>query len=146
LSIAATDDRATNDLVFRQASKQKIPVNVVDDPGHSSFIVPSLVDRGDLLLAISTSGQSPALAKALRRKLQRDIAPEYASWVKLLGALRTKILSSGFSQKRNQIIFRKLVEEDFLSLIRKKGHRALEARLRNILGPGFSLKESRLSR
>jgi precorrin-2 dehydrogenase/sirohydrochlorin ferrochelatase len=146
LSIAATDDRATNELVFRQAANQKIPVNVVDDPEHSSFIVPSLVDRGDLLLAISTSGQSPALARALRRKLQKDIGPEYASWVKLLGALRAEILSLGFGQKRNQKIFRKLVQEDFLSLIRKKDHRGLEARLRNIIGPGFSLKELRLSR
>jgi precorrin-2 dehydrogenase/sirohydrochlorin ferrochelatase len=146
LTIAATDDRATNELVFRRAANQKIPVNVVDDPEHSSFIVPSLVARGDLLLAISTSGQSPALASALRRKLQKDIGPEYASWVKLLGALRVKILSLGFGQKRNQKIFRKLVQEDFLSLIRKKDYRGLEARLRNMIGPGFSLKELGLSR
>jgi precorrin-2 dehydrogenase/sirohydrochlorin ferrochelatase len=146
LSIAATDDRATNELVFHQAANQKIPVNVVDDAEHSSFIFPSLVDRGDLLLAISTSGQSPALARALRRKLQKEIGPEYAFWVKLLGALRAKILSLGFGQKRNQAIFRKLVQEDFLSLIRKKDYRGLEARLRNMIGPGFSLKELRLSR
>jgi precorrin-2 dehydrogenase/sirohydrochlorin ferrochelatase len=91
LSIAATDDRVTNERVFRQALKLKIPVNIVDDPAHSSFIVPSLVERGELLLAISTSGQSPALAKVLRQKLQKEMGPEYSLLLKLLGAVRKKI-------------------------------------------------------
>jgi len=140
LSIAATDDRATNERVFLEASKQRIPINVVDDPAHSSFIVPSVVERGDLLLAISTSGQSPALARLLRQRLQKEFGPEYAFLLKLLGTLRGKILSWGFGQKHNQKIFRQLVREDFLSLIRKKDHRAVEARLKSILGPDFSLK------
>ena len=141
LAIAATDDRATNERVSRQASALKIPVNVVDDPAHSSFIVPSLVKRGDLLVAISTSGQSPALAKLLRQRLQKEIGPEYSSLLKLLGAVRTKVRSSGFSQKRNQRIFRKLVRNDLLSLIRKRDWQGLDTRIRSILGPGFSLKE-----
>jgi len=141
LAIAATDHRATNDRVSRQALGLKIPVNVVDDPVHSSFIVPSLVERGDLLVAISTSGQSPALAKLLRQRLQKEIGPEYSSLLKLLGAVRTKLRSFGFSQKRNQRIFRKLVRDDLLSLIRKRDWRGLDARVRFILGPGFSLKE-----
>jgi precorrin-2 dehydrogenase/sirohydrochlorin ferrochelatase len=141
LAIAATDDRAANERVFRQALGLKIPVNVVDDPAHSSFIVPSLVERGDLLLAISTSGQSPALAKLLRQRLQREIGPEYSSLLKLLGAARTKVRSFGYSQKRNQRIFRKLVRHDLLSLIRKRDWRGLDTRVGHILGPGFSLKE-----
>jgi precorrin-2 dehydrogenase/sirohydrochlorin ferrochelatase len=141
LAIAATDDRATNERVSRQALGLKIPVNVVDDPARSSFIVPSLVERGDLLVAISTSGQSPALAKLLRQRLQKEIGPEYSSLLKLLGAVRMKVRSLGFSQKRNQRIFRKLVRNDLLSLIRKQDWRGLESRIRSILGPGFSLKE-----
>jgi len=141
LTIAATDDRATNERVSRQALRLKIPVNVVDDPAHSSFIVPSLVEQGDLLVAISTSGQSPALAKLLRQRLQKEIGPEYSFLLKLLGAVRTKVQSFGFSQKRNQRIFRKLVREDLLSLIRKRDWWGLETRIRHILGPGFSLKE-----
>jgi len=144
LTIAATDDRATNERVFRRAFRLKIPVNVVDDPAHSSFIVPSLVEQGELLLAISTSGQSPALAKVLRQKLQKEIGPEYSFLLKLLGAVRKKILPVGWGQKRNQKIFRRLVQEDFLSLIRKNDRQGLETRLRSILGPGFSLKELRL--
>ena len=141
LAIAATDDRATNERVYRQALGLKIPVNVVDDPAQSSFIVPSLVERGDLLVAISTSGQSPALAKLMRQRLQREIGPEYSFLLKLLGAVRRKVRSFGFSQKRNQIIFRKLVRNDLLSLIRKRDWRGLDTRVRYILGPGFSLKE-----
>ena len=141
LAIAATDDRATNERVSRLAFGLKIPVNVVDDPAHSSFIVPSLVEQGDLLVAISTSGRSPALAKLLRQRLQKEIGPEYSSLLKLLGAVRTKVRSLGFSQKRNQIIFRKLVRNDLLSLIRKRDWRGLDTRVRYILGPGFSLKE-----
>ena len=146
LAIAATDDRATNERVYREAAERRIPVNLVDDPAHCSFIVPSLVERGDLLLAISTSGQSPALAKLLRQKLQKEIGPEYAFLLKLLGAVRKKILPRGFGQKDKQKIFRQLVREDLLSLIRKKDRRRMEARLRNILGPGFSLKELGLGR
>jgi len=141
LAIAATGDRGTNERVYHEASERRIPVNVVDDPSHCSFIVPSLVERGDLLVAISTSGQSPALAKWLRQKLQKEIGPEYAFILRILGAVRKKILSRGLGQKDNQKIFRQLVRENLLPLLRRKNHRGLESRLRIILGPGFSLKE-----
>ena len=141
LAIAATDDRRANERVFSQALRQKIPVNVVDDPAHSSFIVPSLVQKGDLLIAISTSGQSPALARALRQKLQKEIGAEYIYLLKLLGAVRKKILSLGLGQKRNQIIFRKLAGKDLLLLIRKNDYTGLENRMKTLLGSGFSLKE-----
>jgi precorrin-2 dehydrogenase/sirohydrochlorin ferrochelatase len=141
LGIAATDNRGTNERVFRQALGLKIPVNVVDDPARSSFIVPSVVEKGDLLLAISTSGQSPALAKLLRQKLQKEIGPEYSFLLRLLGAVRKKVLSFGFGQRRNQRIFRKLVGADLLSLIRQEDWRGLESRIREILGVGFTLQE-----
>jgi precorrin-2 dehydrogenase/sirohydrochlorin ferrochelatase len=146
LAIAATDDRRANERVFSQALRQKIPVNVVDDPAHSSFIVPSLVQKGDLLIAISTSGQSPALARALRQKLQKEIGAEYIYLLKLLGAVRKKILSLGVGQKRNQVIFRKLAGKDLLLLIRKNDYTGLENRMKTLLGSGFSLKELGLRR
>ena len=141
MAIAATDNRAINERVFFQAARQKIPVNVVDDPSHSSFIVPSLVERGDLLVAISTSGQSPALAKLLRQKLQKEIGPEYAFLLKLLGSVRRKILLQGLGQKYNQQIFRQLANDDLLSLIRKNDRQKIETCLRGTLGPGYSWKE-----
>jgi precorrin-2 dehydrogenase/sirohydrochlorin ferrochelatase len=141
LTIAATDDRAVNELVFQEATRNCIPVNVVDDPGHSSFIVPSLVKKRDLVVAISTSGKSPALARMLRQKLEKEIGPEYDRFLRLLGAVRKKLIPQGLGQRRNQKIFRKLVKEDLLSLIKGKNFRELNHRLAKILGPEFSLKE-----
>ncbi len=146
LVIAATNERQVNDRIFELAVRRRIPVNVVDDPAHSSFIVPSLVQRGDLLIAISTSGQSPALARALRRELQKEFGPEYIFFLKILGAVRKRILSLGMGQRHNQAIFRKLVDRSLLPFIRKKDTSGLESRLGTLLGEGFSLKELGLRR
>lgn len=141
LAIGATDDRSINERIFREAAAVRIPVNVVDDPAHSSFIVPSVVKKKDLLVAISTSGKSPALARVLRQKLEKEIGPEYEGFLKLLGRVREKLLPLGLGQPRNQKIFRKLVGEDLLPLIRGKKFRELNRRLAKVLGPGYSLKE-----
>jgi len=141
LAIGATGVRAVSERIFREAAEGRIPVNMVDDPAHSSFIVPSILKKKDLLVAISTSGKSPALARVLRQKLEKEIGPEYESFLKLLGRVRGKVLSLGLGQPRNQRIFRKLVGENLLPLIRGKKFRELNRRLASILGPGYSLKE-----
>jgi precorrin-2 dehydrogenase/sirohydrochlorin ferrochelatase len=141
LAIGATDDRSINERIFREAAAGRIPVNVVDDPAHSSFIVPSIVKKKALLVAISTSGKSPALARVLRQKLEKEIGPEYEGFLKLLGRVRAKLLPLGLGQSRNQKIFRKLVGEDLLPLIRGKKFRELNRRLAKVLGPGYSLKD-----
>lgn len=139
LTIAATDSRTTNERVFRHALEGRILVNIVDDPAHSSFIVPSIVDKRDLLVAISTSGRSPALARMLRRRLEKEIGPEYNLLLKLLAAIRKKIFSLGLGQGQNRRIFRQLMEEDLHVLIREKKFRELDGRLKATLGEGFSL-------
>jgi len=141
LVIAATDGRKTNERVFRQALEKGIPVNVVDDPAHSSFIVPSIVEKKDLVVAISTSGRSPALARFLRQKLAKEIGPEYAFLLEFLGALRGRIQCLGLGQTENQKIFRGLVKEDLLSLIKEKKFSDLNRHVKSVLGPGFSLRE-----
>ncbi len=141
LTIAATDDRTTNEQVFRHAVEGRILINVVDDPAHSSFIVPSIVEKRDLLVAISTSGRSPALAKMLRQKLEKEIGPEYGLLLKLLAAARKKVLRLGLEQRENQRIFRRLMKRDLPDLIREKKFRELDDRLKSTLGEGFSLSE-----
>jgi len=141
LAIAATDDRKINERVFREAAESRIPVNVVDDPAHSSFIVPSIVQKKDLLVAISTSGRSPALARLLRQKLEKEIGPEYLQFLQLMGKVRKKVIGLGFGQRQNQRIFRRLVREDLLPLIKEKKGRELDRRLGRVLGPGFSLRD-----
>ena len=93
------------------------------------------------MVAISTSGRSPALARVLRQRLEKEIGPEYALLLEILGALRKRILSLGWGQEENQKVFRGLVKEDLLSLIKEKKFSDLNHRLKSILGPGFSLSE-----
>ena len=144
LAVAATDHRPTNEKVFREASARKIPVNAVDDPVHCTFIVPAVISRGDILIAISTGGRSPALAKALRKKLEREVGGEYASLLKLIGAVRKSILPLGWGPMKNQKIYRRLLQEDVLDLLRRGNHKALGRLLREIIGPDFPLEEAGL--
>lgn len=88
--IGATDDREINRKISLLAKKQNILVNIVDDPELCSFIVPSIIKRGPLVVAISTSGRAPALAKALRLKLEKVITPRLGRLTEHLGELRKK--------------------------------------------------------
>jgi precorrin-2 dehydrogenase/sirohydrochlorin ferrochelatase len=144
LAVAATDHRPTNEKVFREASARRIPVNAVDDPVHCTFIVPAVISRGDILIAISTGGRSPALAKALRKKLEREVGGEYASLLKLIGAVRKSILPLGWGPLKNQKIYRRLLQEDVLDLLRRGNQAALGRLLRKIIGPDFPLEEAGL--
>jgi precorrin-2 dehydrogenase/sirohydrochlorin ferrochelatase len=88
LAIAATDDENVNRSVYNDAVESRIPVNVVDVPELCTFIVPSIVERGDLLIAISTSGKSPAMAKRIRRELEEKFGAEYGVVLELMGEMR----------------------------------------------------------
>lgn len=91
LVIATTDDAAVNRAVSQEAEAEGILVNVADDPDHCNFIVPSTLRRGDLVIGLSTGGQSPALAASLRRQLERDFGPEHSAFLELAGGLRGRV-------------------------------------------------------
>lgn len=88
LVIASTDDTAVNRAVYEDAAAAGIPVNVVDVPELCSFIVPAVVERGDLIIAVSTSGKSPATAKRIRKELQKQFGDEYGVMLGLMGEVR----------------------------------------------------------
>jgi len=92
LVIASTDDTKVNRAVYDDASAAGIPVNVVDVPELCSFIVPAVVERGDLILAVSTSGKSPAMAKRIRKELQKQFGDEYAVMLALMGEVRRLLM------------------------------------------------------
>ncbi len=94
LVVAATNSRAANEIIFRQAQQRKILCNAVDDPEHCDFYYPAVVKRGDLQVAISTGGHSPALAQRLRRELQDQFGAEYAGWLAQLGRKRQQLFAS----------------------------------------------------
>ena len=109
LVISATDDADTNKRVADDCLARNIPVNVVDEPDRCSFIVPSVMRRGDLCIAISTSGKSPLLARKIRERLEELFGPEYAEYLELMGTLRKKIIREVPDKQSRREIFECLV-------------------------------------
>jgi len=91
IAIAATDDPMVNMEVAREGRVRGVLTNVVDAPEHSDFIVPSLVRRGDISIAVSTGGKSPALARRIRTELEQSFASEYASLALLISEVRQEL-------------------------------------------------------
>ncbi|MFH1351629.1 MAG: bifunctional precorrin-2 dehydrogenase/sirohydrochlorin ferrochelatase [Pseudomonadota bacterium] len=115
--IAATDDPLLNRQVSEKTSSRGLLINAVDQPADCSFIVPSILRRGDLLVAVSTSGKSPAFAKKVREELEEQFGDEYGSFLALMGRLRGEILGKGLSQDENKRIFLELVNSHILDAI-----------------------------
>jgi len=97
IAVAATDNSQVNHQIAEDGRQWGVLVNVVDDPEASDFIMPSQFCRGDVVIAISTGGHSPALARKIRMELESYIGPEYDSLVQLLSQVRAELKKSGSS-------------------------------------------------
>jgi precorrin-2 dehydrogenase / sirohydrochlorin ferrochelatase len=133
--IAATNDKKLNHRVSESARKKGLLVNAVDQPEDCNFIVPSIIHRGDLVIAVSTSGKSPALAKKIRRELEDQFGEEYARFLIFMGRLRKEILARGHSQKENQVLFQAVVDSPLLDALAASDRKRIHTILREIL-PG----------
>lgn len=91
LAITATNDPAANAFVALAARARGVLVNAADDPAHCDFILPAVVSRGAVQVAVSTSGRSPALARHLRERLAEAVAPEYGELAELLAQVRAEL-------------------------------------------------------
>ena len=133
LVIAATDDPLVNRVVFKDAAAQNILVNVVDVPELCTFIVPSVVKRGPLVLGISTGGQSPMFAQKLRRQCEQCLTPAHGEFVRMLGAVRAQIKRQYAAIPQRKAVHRKLMDSKIFDLV--LAGKAVEARalLKNIL-------------
>ena len=89
--IASTDDSSVNALISKSAKKARIPVNVVDSPELSSFIMPSIVDRSPVIIAVSSAGRAPVLARIIRAKLETVIPSAYGVLAEIAGEYRQKV-------------------------------------------------------
>jgi precorrin-2 dehydrogenase / sirohydrochlorin ferrochelatase len=96
--VAATSSTELHEQIFEQATKRGVLCNIVDVPTLCDFYYPSVVQRGALQIAISTAGQSPALAQRLRKELEGQFGPEYEEWVAQLGKARDKIRSDSLDR------------------------------------------------
>ncbi len=97
VAIAATDDSDTNRRIVREAKNKTVLVNVVDDAENSDFIVPSCLRRGDVTIAVATAGRSPALARKIRTRLEKDFGEEYAALALLLDEVRAELKKKGIT-------------------------------------------------
>jgi len=95
LAVAATDDREANARVAADARERGVLVNAVDDPANCDFITPAVVRRGDIQVAVTTGGASPALARHLRQLLEKLLPPEYEALANLLAEARSELLRHG---------------------------------------------------
>ena len=118
--VASTDNASLNHWISQVAIKKGILINAVDQPSDCNFIVPAILRRGDLLIAVSTSGKSPALAKKVRQDLEDQFGPEYGTLLVIMGNLRKEILSRGLSQDENSRIFHDIVDSHILEAIRRE--------------------------
>jgi precorrin-2 dehydrogenase/sirohydrochlorin ferrochelatase len=108
LVFAATSDPVLNRKIASDARVRGLWCNMATDPEVGSFIVPSVVERGPLTIAISTAGLSPAVAKLVREKLDEQFGADWIAYLELMGRLRTEIQSKGLDSSENQDLFRKI--------------------------------------
>jgi precorrin-2 dehydrogenase/sirohydrochlorin ferrochelatase len=119
LVVAATSDVEVNHAIYREAQERGILCNVVDDPPHCDFYYPAVVRRGQLQIAISTAGLSPALAQRIRKQLEAEFPPAYGMWLENLGSRREALFSAGGDPElRRQHLHRLATPEAFLEFER----------------------------
>ena len=105
LVVTATDVPAVNRAVYLEATSKSILCNAVDDPPYCDFYFPSIVRRGDLQIAISTAGDSPALAQRLRKEINQALPMDTGAWLQQLGNLRREVLQlEPLNEQRKQLL------------------------------------------
>jgi precorrin-2 dehydrogenase/sirohydrochlorin ferrochelatase len=137
LVIGATDDPELNGKIGREAKERRILCNIADEPGECNFILPSLVCRGDLTIAVSTAGKSPALAKKIRLNLEEGFPEIYGPYLELLGQIRNEVLARNLSREENQKIFETLVNSPVLSWLKGRDLEPLYDFMARLLDPPF---------
>jgi siroheme synthase-like protein len=134
--IAATEDNETNVRVFEDAEARQMLCNVVDVTHLCNFILPSIVRRGDLAIAVSTGGASPAMARRIRIAIGQCYGDEYDVALKILGALREELKQRYPSPEDRKILFERMVYTNFMDLVRAGDVDGLEAWIERCIAEG----------
>jgi precorrin-2 dehydrogenase / sirohydrochlorin ferrochelatase len=117
--IASTDDQSVNEQIAADCRARRIPVNVVDVTPLCEFIVPAIIEKGSIQIAVSTGGSSPAIARTLKEDLHRMIGPEYTEVNDVLGTLREgakRVLPTDVDRKR---FFDGIIAAGILDMLRQ---------------------------
>ncbi|MBN2429655.1 MAG: bifunctional precorrin-2 dehydrogenase/sirohydrochlorin ferrochelatase [Deltaproteobacteria bacterium] len=135
LAFAATDDRAVNAAVADEAKRLGVPVNVADVPEEGDFSLPAQFSRGDLCVAVSTRGNSPAFAVLVKEYLTTALGAEWAVFLDIASALRQK------GQAADKELLVKLLKKKLPDLISSGDESKTDVVLKEVLGHGCSLAE-----
>jgi precorrin-2 dehydrogenase/sirohydrochlorin ferrochelatase len=121
LVVAATSSTELHEQIFALATQRGVLCNVVDVPPLCDFYYPSVVQRGALQIAISTAGQSPALAQRLRKQLEDQFGPEYQEWLAQLSEAREKLHATKIDpEERKRLLHEQASEEAFEAFLRNR--------------------------
>jgi len=133
LVFSASDDAKVSASVFEEATKAGAFVNTADQPSLCDFIMPAVVRRGDVAIAISTGGTSPGLAAQLRRKIGRIIGPEYAKLAQLLSKARPEIRSRVPDAEQRKALHYRILNSDIIDRLKRNDSAGAERLLREII-------------
>ncbi len=135
LAIAATDDRGTNGTVWAEAEQLGVPLNAVDDLEHCSFIAPAVHREGDITVAVSTAGKSPALAVRLRQRIARLVGRAEARLCELLGELRPELAERVPDAPARTDLWYRIVDSDVIDFVRRGDIEGARGRIAELVGP-----------
>jgi len=146
LVFAATNKREVQELICRHAEENGQLVNVADDPECCNFHVPASIRRGDLTLAISTRGKSPAVAALIRQQLEKEFGAEYEILLNIMSLVRQHAGSEPevLSQADRKKIYKKILHKDIIEWIKSGRVDKLRDHLREILGADADLEINKL--
>jgi precorrin-2 dehydrogenase/sirohydrochlorin ferrochelatase len=133
LVVVATDDPRVNREVAERVRNAGGLVNVADDPAACSFLVPAVIRRGDLTVAVSTGGGSPALARKLRQRLEQTVGPEYEAFVAALRLLRERARRAIADPEDRQAIYRRAVDSDLFEAAARGDSARVAARIEELV-------------
>ena len=140
LVIGATNDNSLNRRIYEDARKRQILCNIADQPVLCNFILPAVVRRGNLIISVSTSGQSPAFAKKLRRELEVIYGEEYTEFLELMGAIRKKLLATNHAPEAHKPLFNELIDGGLVEMVRNGRNTEIDKLLFRVLGAGYNRK------
>ncbi len=136
--IGATSDMPLNRRISADAQKRNMLCNIADVPEACNFILPAVVRRGDLIIAVSTSGKSPAFAKKLRQDLEKTFGGEYARFLDLMGAVRKRLLCEEHDPEAHKDLFETLINRGLLAMVRENQKSDIDRLLADVLGDGYA--------
>ena len=140
LAVAATGDAQVDRRVCADARRARALVNVVDSPAQSSFIAPAILERGDLQVAVSTSGASPSFAVFVRDRLAAEIGPEYAAALSVLRGVRERLRAEARPMEERKRILGAIAAAGLVERLRSRDHGGVDELLRSLVGEAVTLE------